>query len=121
MSDWVVTDVKPHVMLCPLPDGYWWVVEFLMRLDSCHMHLNHGRWWNPVTQIGDTHVVLNVSEKSVDDIAKSLIDGSYDVWQKWFRRVDSRQQEWIATAREVEHQLQRKGPAKAKFKIDRAP
>lgn len=117
--DWVVTDVKPHVMLCPLPERFWWEVDFIMRLNSCHMRLHHGRWWNAITHVGDTVVVLDVSEKTPDAIAKELIEGSYTVWQDWFRKVDCRQQEWIASAREVQDVLD-DDRVRTKFKIDRA-
>lgn len=119
-SRMVITDVQPHIMLCPLPKGFWWEVRFIMRLNSCHMTLNQGRRWSVITAVGDTVVVLDVSGKTVDEITKKLIDGSYKVWQDYFRKVDSRQQDWIDTAREVEDQLRRKGSVRVKFEIDRA-
>lgn len=120
MPDMVVTDVQPHVILCPLPKYFWWEVRFIMARDSCHMTLHHGRWWSVITNVGDTVVVLDVSERTPEDVVEQLIEGSYKVWQDYFRKIDSRQKEWIDNANEVRDQLLTKGLDKADFKVERS-
>lgn len=105
-DDVVITDVQPHTMLCPLPGKYWWKVVFIMRLDSCHMTLQNGRKY---ASLGETVVVLDVSDKSPQLIAGELIEGSYTVWQDWFRKVDSNHQGWVDRAADVEELLGRQG------------
>lgn len=118
MTDTALADVHPHTVLCPLPGKLWWRIEFVMRLNDCHMTLQNGR---KHASLGDTVVVLDVSDKSAAVIVAELIEGSYTVWQDWFRKVGSDEgKRWLQKATDVRELLDRSGGGRFKAKVNRS-
>jgi hypothetical protein len=73
--------------MCPLPKGFWWKVEILPRLDSVHLSLMKGQWWNTVNPGQDSHcAVLDFVGADLDEAVDAVIQKSYEMAQKFFSR-----------------------------------
>ncbi len=84
-----ITEIE-RAQMCPLPKGYWWNVEVIPRLDSLHLNLMQGHWWNHLTtltaEVDGASVVLDLSEADMDEAVTEVIRKSYELAQKHFNR-----------------------------------
>jgi hypothetical protein len=115
---YVLTDISPRTMMCPLPKGYWWKVRLIQRLNSVHIELHKGRGLLLDSEITTACVVLNFSKKTDDDVVQAVIDGSYEMWQELVHSSYQKDGEWEKRAAVLRERLHA-ADTKVKVKVQK--
>lgn len=112
-DQYVLTDLTPRVLMCPLPKGFWWEVELSPRNDAAFVRL----WKRRNISHLASGCVIDVSAKSTDELVSQVIDRSYEVWQKFVRTAHNKNDEWQRRAAELQERLAHP-TTKIKVKVD---